>query len=75
MELNCVSNQAKVTQWDSPRKSNPTSPAKRGSLELTKTVNSLEVLENQAVFSLSNIPDRPGIAAQIFEKLSEASIK
>jgi len=47
---------------------------KRGSLELTKTVNSLEVLENQAVFSLSNIPDRPGIAAQIFEKLSEANI-
>ena len=36
-------------------------PLKRGSLELTKTVNSLEVLENQAVFSLSNIPDRPGI--------------
>ncbi len=49
-------------------------PLKRGSLELTKTVNSLEVLENQAVFSLSNFPDRPGIAAQIFEKLSEASI-
>ncbi|OUL43858.1 aspartate kinase, partial [Prochlorococcus sp. HOT_208_60] len=45
-------------------------PLKRGSLELTKTVNSLEVLENQAVFSLSNIPDSPGIAAQIFEKLS-----
>ncbi len=49
-------------------------PLKRGSLELTKTVNSLEVLENQAVFSLSNIPDSPGIAAQIFEKLSEANI-
>ncbi len=49
-------------------------PLKRGSLELTKTVNSLEVLENQAVFSLSNIPDRPGIAAQIFEKLSEANV-
>ncbi len=47
---------------------------KRGSLELTKTVNSLEVLENQAVFSISELPDRPGIAAQIFEKLSEASI-
>ena len=61
MELNCVSNQAKVTQVGLSRKSNPTSPAKRGSLELTKTVNSLEVLENQAVFSLSNIPDRPGL--------------
>ena len=49
-------------------------PLKRGSLELTKTVNSLEVLENQAVFSFSNLPDRPGIAAQIFESLSKACI-
>ncbi len=47
---------------------------KRGGLELTKTVNSLEVLENQTVFSISNLPDKPGIAAQIFETLSEASI-
>ena len=47
---------------------------KRGGLELTKTVNSLEVLENQAVFSISKLPDRPGIAAQIFETLSEANI-
>ena len=47
---------------------------KRGGLELTKTVNSLEVLENQTVFSISKLPDRPGIAAQIFETLSEASI-
>ena len=47
---------------------------KRGGLELTKTVNSLEVLENQTVFNISNLPDRPGIAAQIFETLSEANI-
>ncbi len=47
---------------------------KRGGLELTKTVNSLEVLENQTVFSISNLPDRPGIAAQIFETLSKANI-
>ena len=47
---------------------------KRGGLELTKTVNSLEVLENQTVFTISNLPDRPGIAAQIFETLSEANI-
>ena len=47
---------------------------KRGGLELTKTVNSLEVLENQAVFSISKLPDRPGIAAKIFETLSQASI-
>jgi len=49
-------------------------PIKRGSLELTKTVNSLEILENQAVFSISSLPDRPGIAAQIFETLSDAKI-
>ena len=49
-------------------------PLKRGSLELTKTVNSLEVLENQVVFSVFRIPDRPGIAAEIFETLSEANI-
>ena len=47
---------------------------KRGSLELTKTVNSLEILEDQAIFSLSHIPDRPGIAATIFESLSKAGI-
>ncbi len=46
----------------------------RGELELTKTVNSLEVLENQTVFSISNLPDRPGIAAKIFETLSEENI-
>ncbi len=47
---------------------------KRGGLELTKTVNSLEVLEKQTVFSIYKLPDRPGIAAQIFETLSEANI-
>ena len=47
---------------------------KRGGLELTKTVNSLEVLEHQTVFSISKLPDSPGIAAQIFETLSEANI-
>ena len=47
---------------------------KRGGLELTKTVNSLEVLEKQTVFSISKLPDRPGIAALIFETLSEACI-
>ncbi|MDC3175985.1 aspartate kinase [Prochlorococcus sp. AH-716-D13] len=47
---------------------------RRGGLELTKTVNSLEVLEKQTVFSISKLPDRPGIAAQIFETLSEVNI-
>ena len=49
-------------------------PLKRGRLELTNTVNSLEILENQAVFSISSLPDKPGIAAFIFETLSEARI-
>ncbi len=49
-------------------------PLKRGGLELTKTVNSLEILENQTIFSISSLPDRPGIAAQIFEFLSKANI-
>ena len=47
---------------------------KRGGLELTKTVNNLEIVEEQVVFGLSHLPDKPGIAAQIFEKLSEADI-
>tara|TARA_Y100001978_G_C23699103_1_gene439597 strand:+ start:2177 stop:3937 length:1761 start_codon:yes stop_codon:yes gene_type:complete len=46
----------------------------RGGLELTKTVNSLEIVEKQVIFSLSNLPDKPGIAAQIFETLSEVEI-
>ena len=46
----------------------------RGGLELTKTVNSLEIREKQVIFALSQLPDKPGIAAQIFEKLSEAEI-
>ncbi len=46
----------------------------KGKLELTKTVNSLEIKESQVVFGLSHLPDKPGIAALIFEKLSDAGI-
>jgi len=46
----------------------------RGGLELTKTVNSLEILEKQVVIGLYELPDKPGIAAQIFEELSKAKI-
>tara|TARA_Y100000589_G_scaffold279508_1_gene275517 strand:- start:701 stop:2461 length:1761 start_codon:yes stop_codon:yes gene_type:complete len=46
----------------------------RGGLELTKTVNSLEILENQVVIGLYQLPDKPGIAAQIFEELSKSGI-
>ena len=47
---------------------------KHGGLELTKTVNNLEIVEQQVVFGLSHLPDKPGIAAQVFEKLSEVDI-
>ena len=46
----------------------------KGKLELTKTVNSLEIKESQVVFGLSGLPDQPGIAAKIFERLSAAGI-
>ena len=46
----------------------------KGKLELTKTVNSLEIKESQVVFDLSLLPDKPGIAAIIFEQLSAAGI-
>ena len=46
----------------------------KGKLELTKTVNSLEIKESQVVFDLSHLPDQPGIAALIFEKFSTAGI-
>ena len=46
----------------------------KGKLELTKNVNSLEIKECQVVFGLSQVPDKPGIAAQIFEMLSTANI-
>ena len=46
----------------------------KGKLELTKTVNSLEIKESQVVFSLSHLRDKPGIAAHVFEKLSNADI-
>tara|TARA_Y100001970_G_scaffold286787_1_gene409811 strand:+ start:12005 stop:13765 length:1761 start_codon:yes stop_codon:yes gene_type:complete len=46
----------------------------KGKLELTKTVNSLEIKESQVVFGLSCLPDQPGIAASIFERLSKEGI-
>tara|TARA_Y100001970_G_scaffold285458_1_gene405299 strand:+ start:6075 stop:7829 length:1755 start_codon:yes stop_codon:yes gene_type:complete len=43
-------------------------------LELSKPVNSLEILDNQVILSLSHVPDKPGIAANLFETLSKANI-
>ena len=49
-------------------------PIRRGGLEHTSPVDGLELLENQAVIGLSRVPDHPGIAADLFETLSEAGI-
>ncbi|KGG14576.1 MULTISPECIES: aspartate kinase [unclassified Prochlorococcus] len=47
--------------------------AKEG-LELSRPVNGIELVENQAVIGLSHIPDKPGIAAELFESLSKGGI-
>ena len=46
----------------------------KGGIEHRSPVDGLELVENQAVVALSNIPDRPGIAAELFESLSEGEV-
>ena len=46
----------------------------RDGLELGRPVDGLELLENQAVLGLSHIPDQPGIAANLFEELSNQGV-
>ena len=46
----------------------------QGGIEHRSPVDGLELVENQAVVALSNIPDRPGIAAELFESLSEGGV-
>ncbi|KGG20535.1 aspartate kinase [Prochlorococcus marinus] len=46
----------------------------KGGIEHRSPVDGLEVVEHQAVVALSNIPDRPGIAADLFEALSEGGV-
>jgi len=46
----------------------------QGGIEHRSPVDGLELVENQAVLALSNIPDRPGIAAELFESLSEGGV-
>ncbi len=46
----------------------------RDGLELGRPVDGLELLEEQAVLGLSNIPDQPGIAANLFEELSNQGV-
>ncbi|QNG29051.1 aspartate kinase [Synechococcus sp. LTW-R] len=43
-------------------------------LELGKPVDGAELETDQAVLALSHVPDRPGVAAQLFEALSTASL-
>ena len=46
----------------------------KSGLELGSPVDGAEELNGQAVIALSHIPDQPGIAARLFESLSEADI-
>ena len=46
----------------------------REGLELGRPVDGIELLENQAVVGLSHVPDRPGVAADLFEQLSKGEV-
>ena len=46
----------------------------KGGIEHRSPVDGLELVEHQSVVALSNIPDRPGIAAELFESLSEGGV-
>jgi len=43
-------------------------------LELGKPVDGAELDSDQAVLALSHVPDRPGVAAQLFEALGQAGL-
>ncbi len=43
-------------------------------LELGRPVDGVELVENQAVIAISQLPDEPGIAAELFEGLSKGGI-
>ncbi len=54
--------------------SKPSRPIGREGLELGRPVDGIELVDNQAVIALSHLPDQPGIAAQLFEALSEGEV-
>ena len=66
------------SSWDNQPGTTLTSKEKRSlgkeGLELSKPVNAIELVEKQSVIGLSHIPDQPGIAADLFETLSEGGI-
>tara|TARA_Y100001968_G_scaffold333874_1_gene400396 strand:+ start:9501 stop:11258 length:1758 start_codon:yes stop_codon:yes gene_type:complete len=67
-----------LSSWDDSPGTELTSKKRkaigREGLELGRPVDGVELVENQAVIALSHIPDKPGIAAQLFENLSEGNI-
>tara|TARA_Y100001968_G_scaffold101705_1_gene91675 strand:+ start:4717 stop:6474 length:1758 start_codon:yes stop_codon:yes gene_type:complete len=54
--------------------SNKNNSISKSGIEHRSPVDGLEILEHQAVIAISNIPDRPGIAADLFETLSEGGV-
>jgi aspartate kinase len=49
-------------------------PIGHGGLELGKPVDGAELEGEQAVIALAHVPDRPGVAAQLFEALGTAGL-
>ena len=49
-------------------------PIGREGLELGRPVDGAELVEHQAVLALSHVSDKPGVAAQLFESLSEGGV-
>ena len=49
-------------------------PVSHNGLELGSPVDGVEEVDGQAVLALSKVPDQPGIAARLFETLSDAGI-
>lgn len=49
-------------------------PIGSGGLELGKPVDGAQLETQQAVVALSHVPDRPGVAAQLFEALGAAGL-
>ena len=54
--------------------SRPARPISTNGLELGSPVDGMEEVDGQAVLALSHIPDQPGIAARLFETLSDEGI-
>ncbi len=54
--------------------SRPARSLGREGLELGKPVDGVELLEDQGVLAISHLPDQPGIAAALFESLSQDNV-